>query len=199
MKIVCEIEGRTPLMLNRFPDEDGISHAPGGKEVYGQKLTPEQECLKKLYIGKDGVPYVPAANVLGCIREGGKFHKLGRTKITTRDSSLIPAFVEVQPQCIPIISDGGWSVDARMVCNQATKGRFIVHRPLFHTWKLAFDVELDEELPADLLYDVMVTAGKRCGLGTFTPRCKGPFGRFSVLKFDKRKERTPVSKTASVA
>lgn len=197
MEIHVVIEGRNSLMLNRFPDEDGITPGGASKQVYAGKATPEEECEKKLYLMDNGKPYIPASMMLACIREGGRYHKIGREKVTTRDRSLVPAFVEIEPMCIKIISDGGWSVDSRPVCNQATKGRFMAHRPIFHDWKLEFTIELDEEMATELLYDIIVSAGKRCGLGTFTPRCKGPFGRFNVTAYKKKRKRSIIDKKAS--
>lgn len=99
MLIEVEVTGEEPLMLNRFTTEAAMDATHGTRTAHrGEKLSPEDQCRAALYIGTNGhsgKPIVPRNNLLKCLMEGGKFHKLGTTKLTTRDSSLIPAFVRI--------------------------------------------------------------------------------------------------------
>lgn len=103
-------------------------------------------------------------------------------------SSLIPACVDIEGVCIPIISDKGWTVDTRPVRIPATGGRILAHRPCFFDWKLPFELELDTDVvTVPLLREIIDIAGKRIGLGDYRPDCKGPFGKFVVTKWQEKK------------
>jgi hypothetical protein len=194
MKINVTIEGKTPLLCNRFGDQEQMDATNGTRLVNkGERGSPKEQAEKKLYLGCDGKTLmIPQPNMFRCIIDAGKFFKNGKSKVTTVKTSLIPACLELaghdNPLEIPVISKDGWTVDTRAVRIPATGGRIQAHRPCFHDWQLSFLLELDEtEMSEKLLRDIVDAAGKKIGLGDFRPDCKGPFGKFVVIEWKKLK------------
>jgi hypothetical protein len=144
-------------------------------------LSPREDADDRLHKTEKGVAIMPGPNLLACFREGGKFFKQGRSKVTTQKSSLVPACLGIDEMYVDIASKGGWKVDTRPVRIPATGGRILRHRPCFDDWTLKFSITLDTDvLGVNLVRDIVDTAGKRVGLCDFRPDCRGPFGRFRV-------------------
>jgi len=187
MKMIhATIEGTTPLLCNRFTDAAQLAATSGNKlAVLGDKGTPLEQARSKLYVGLDGQPIIPQPNVFRCLMDAGKYFKHGKSKITTQKSSLLPACLEILGVELPIEHREPWTVDTRAVRIPSTGGRILCHRPCFHDWRISFMLRVDTELIAPrLVRELVDAAGKRVGLGDFRPDCKGPFGKFVVIKWD---------------
>jgi hypothetical protein len=114
----------------------------------------------------------------------GIFFKLGKSKVTTQKSSLIPAYLEVEGIEFPVTHKEPWTVDTRAVVIPSTGGRILCHRPCFHDWKIKFAVNVDTDMmPVKMVRELLDAAGKRIGLGDFRPARKGPFGKFVVVEW----------------
>lgn len=187
MLIGITIEGRSPLICNRFSDAaaEAATNGTRGSSAGSDRGTPQEIAEGKLYKSAAGVPFIPGPNVFSAIIAAGRFFKNGKSQITTAKSSLIPAAVVVQDVEIPIVTKGGWSVDSRPVRIPATGGRILAFRPIFYDWSLTFSVDLDEkEINAKLFRQIVDAAGSKVGLGDFRPACRGPYGRFDVTNWD---------------
>lgn len=185
-RIAIELTGVTPMLWNRFTDEAAQGATEGTRNATPEdRGSAREQAEKKIEYGLDGkTPVVPQPALLALIREGGRFFKVGRNKVTTQKNSLIPAAVEIEQVTADIIANEPWDVDTRPVRIPATGGRILCHRPCWHDWKVAFELELDTDLlSAKLLREIVDAAGKRIGLGSFRPDCKGPFGRFKVTSW----------------
>jgi len=184
------IEGITPILLNRFSDEAAAkATSQTGSSLVGNKGTPKQQAVKKLYLDEAKKSCVPGPNVFRCLIDAGKYFKNGKSKVTTLKSSLIPACIELHELMIPIVSKEGWQVDTRPVRIPATGGRILAHRPSYNDWKLSFTLTVDEEMmDVALVRDIVDAAGRRVGLGDFRPDCKGPFGKFVVTSWKNGKK-----------
>lgn len=184
--INVRIEGITPLICNRFTDQAQQTATSGNRSsVIGERLTPREDAEERLYVNGNADPIIPQPNLLKCLMEGGKYFKMGKSKVTTIKSSIIPACVMILPASIDIEHKEPWEVDTRPVRIPSTGGRILRHRPMFNDWALEFSIELDEEIMSlKLLREVVDTAGKRIGLGDFRPETKGPYGRFVVTKWE---------------
>lgn len=184
--ITIEIQGITPLLLNKFTDEAQQKATSGNTVSFtGDRGTPREQAESKLYLDNDGKTYVmPAPNLFRCLIDAGKFFKAGKSKVTTIKSSLIPACVDLHGIAIPIKSKEGWDVDTRPVRIPSTGGRILCHRPVFNDWTMKFEVTLDTSLIGIKLFrEIVDAAGRRIGLGDFRPDCKGPFGKFVVTSW----------------
>ena len=187
--ITIRIEGKTPLICNRFHDEAAMNSSSGTRSsAVGERGSPKAQAEKKLYVGLDGKTLmIPQPNVMRCIIDGGSFFKAGKSKVTTQKSSLIPACVDIAGVEIALISKEGWAVDTRAVRIPATGGRILAHRPMFNDWALEFTLGLDDTvMTSGLLREIVDAAGSRIGLGDFRPACKGPFGKFVVTKWTEK-------------
>lgn len=186
MFITIEIQGITPLICNRFTDEAAMASTNGdrGSSAGMDRGTPQEIATAKLYVGLNGKPMIPSPNLLRSIVDGGAHTKLGKKQVTTARSSLLYACLSIDAAEVAIIHDQPWKVDTRPVRIPSTGGRILTHRPMFDDWKLAFEVELDTSiLNAKLLRQIVDDAGKRVGLGDFRPVCKGPFGKYLVVRW----------------
>lgn len=189
MRFKVRIEGKTPLLCNKFFDEAAMAATNGTRmSSIGDKGTPREQAEKKVYIGNDGKPMIPQPNLFKCLIDAGSFFKNGKSKITTQKSSLIPACIELPGVEFSIIHKEPWQVDTRAVCIPSTGGRILCHRPCFHDWALEFEIESDGTIPPKLLRDIVDAGGARVGLGDFRPSRKGPFGKFVVTKWVQEKE-----------
>lgn len=182
MYITVTLRGISPLIVNRFTEEEALAATAMSRSTKkGAQRTPEEICESKLYKSDDGVIGMPTMNVLASIRDAGKYFKSGKRQLSTNETSMIPAFVTPTHIFTPLIHQQKWRVDARAIVNPATKGRKLGYRPVFEDWKLTVELDFsDDEFDAGLLRQVVDAAGKRCGLGDFRPSRKGPFGRFVV-------------------
>ena len=178
------IEGITPLLMNRFTEENEIRISSGSAPAtIGCKGTPREQAQKTAYIDNDGMLYVPGPNVFRCLIEAGKYIKVGKCKATTQKSSMIPAGISLQEIVLPFGTDN-FEVDSRSVVIPSTGGRIMKHRARLDEWKLTFTLDVDETM-FDLRFVRQLTddAGRRIGLGDFRPDRKGPFGKFKVINW----------------
>jgi hypothetical protein len=183
------IDHESPLLLNRFTEEDALK-VEGGTSVVavGSRGTPRERAEKRLYLGASGHPMMPGPNIYRAIVDAGRFHKAGKEKITTSRSSLVPAGIWLLETEVPI-TPGTWEVDSRAVVNPATGGRMMAHRPRFDVWCLGFTLQYDEKMFSEKIVRQLVDdAGQRIGLGDYRPARKGPFGRFKVVHWEQLKK-----------
>lgn len=186
LTIAIEVSGISPLICNKFSDKaaEAATNGTRGASSAADRGTPLEIAAAKLYIGHDEEPMIPQPNLLRCLVDGGKFHKVGKSQLTTQTGSMLFACLFIEATEIPIEHRQPWKVDTRAVVIPATKGRILTHRPMFDDWRLAFEVQLDTSLcSAKLLRQVVDDAGSRIGLGDFRPSKKGPYGRFCVTSW----------------
>lgn len=190
MKVKVKIEGKTPLLMNRFTEEAAQSVPGGSKQttavVKSKNATPREQAEPKLYLSSDGSgdPILPGQNLYRAIIDAGTFHKAGKKQLTTTKSSLIPAGILMEDiECK--LEAAPWEVDSRPVVNPSTGGRMICHRPRFDKWQTTFTIEVDETMfSVSLVRDLVDDAGKKIGVCDFRPSRKGLFGRFVVVGWD---------------
>ena len=186
MKLQIEITGKTPLLLHRFTDEDQLAASAGSRSSIANDSNPARdEAAKSLYLDEQGRSIMPGPNIFRSLIDAGKFHKVGRTKVTTLKSSLVAAAASIEEFVVPIESAGDWKVDTRPVRIPATGGRILRHRPCYDDWRLRFTLNLDVAVISEkLMREIMDDAGNKIGLGDFRPDCKGPFGKFAVTRWE---------------
>jgi hypothetical protein len=195
IEIKCVIQGISPLLMNRFTDEAAMEATKGsrGSSKAKKKLSPLEDARSRLYLSEETKrPIIPGPCIFASIREAGKYFKIGRSQITTRDSSMVPGCLIIREIGCEILQKGAeknggakWHVDTRPVRILSTGGGVNRHRPIFHEWGAEFHMILDDEImDVDLLRELVDTAGKRLGLLDFRPQRKGPYGRFVVIHWE---------------
>lgn len=128
---------------------------------------------------------IPQPNLMRCLVEGGRFHKAGKSQLTTSKSSHLYACVDIEGAEIELQHKQPWKVDTRAVRIPSTGGRILAHRPMFDDWSLQFVVDLDTTIVGAKVFRMIVDdAGKRIGLGDFRPATKGPYGKFVVTLWE---------------
>lgn len=187
LDIVITIDGVTPLLMHSFTDADQMAASSGTRSAAANadRGTAKEQAASHLYLSSDRKTIIiPQPNIFACIMAGGKFHKAGKSKITTQKTSLIPACVFFNETEFPLKHDG-WQVDTRAVRIPSTGGRIQRHRPMFEKWGITFSLQLDNsEMSERLLRQIVDDAGNKIGLGDFRPETKGPYGRFKVTKWE---------------
>lgn len=176
------ISGVSPLLMHAFTDEAAMAATMGerGTHVASRDDLPREKARAHLYHSPDGTIIVPGPNLLAALVDAGRLHKLGKSKLTTNKSSLVPAYLGIEEVYIPI-TPAEWEVDVRPICIPATGGRILRYRPRFDQWALTFTLQLlDADMTAGLARGILDDAGTKIGLGDFRPARKGPFGRFKV-------------------
>ena len=181
MQIKITIQGISPLLMNRFTEESEqkVSNGTSLVSVSG-KGTPREQATKKAYKDEGDNLIIPGPNIYAAIVDAGKFHKTGKTKITTGRSSLIPAGIFMVDAFVPL-GTKHFEVDSRSVVIPSTGGRIMCHRPRLDKWQCTFNLEVDTAMFDEGIVRLLVDdAGRKVGLGDFRPSRKGPFGRFVV-------------------
>lgn len=170
--ITVEVEGRTPLLMHRYPlePEKGID-----------KATREEQAEYAAYRNVNGDLYVPSIALQRALVSGATYSKgKGRASL----QKPVAACVQVTPMEL-LLGATKYEIDSRRVVVPSTKGAIVRHRPKIVNWKLKFDLEYDPELiSADQMRAVVDDTGSRVGLLDFRPEKKGPFGRFMVTRWD---------------
>lgn len=182
MLIKITIQGTSPLLMNAFTDAAAANTGTSAALV-GSKGTPREQAARKVYADEAGNLFIPGPNIFSCLIAAGKFHKAGKSKVTTLKTSLIPAGITVVDLAC-LLGTKKFEVDSRSVVIPATGGRIMCHRPRLDQWQTTFTLDLDESMFSPQFVRAIVDdAGKKVGLGDFRPDRKGPFGRFVVTKW----------------
>jgi hypothetical protein len=183
MQIEVKLAGITPLIMNSFHDAAAQAATNGTRSsaAGADRGTPQEIAAKKIYRDLDGRPCIPQPNLIRCIVDGGTYHKVGKSQVTTQAKSMLFGCMDIPAATIPLEHRQEWVVDTRAVVVPATKGRILAFRPMFHDWALSFVIDLDATICSPkLLRQIVDDAGQRVGLGDFRPARKGPYGRFRV-------------------
>jgi hypothetical protein len=192
MIIDIVIEGITPVIFDRFYDALLVGR-DSGTTNRGTELTPLEQAKSKLYLDAEEKPYVPNTYIFACIIAAGRFIKVGKRQLSTRDETIIPSFLSLIGTQYPIESRSGWRVDGRGVVNPTTGGRVMCYRPMFDDWRLSFSVDLDErEGKPAIVRELVDRAGRAVGIGVMRPSRKGPYGQFKVIHWVEKRVESPV-------
>jgi hypothetical protein len=189
--VLVSVEGIAPLMQHRYPLPDFGDLSKGGKKKTGEQDY-SQEWREYLYLSPEGDIYQPATHFDGAMVKAAAGYKIqGARGKTYKD--LFKGNVFVSPDAIyhgvkvpdelDADADKPLYLDVRPVVIQ--RARVVRVRPCFSAgWKLDFEITvLDDQLPKNVLNEVLTLAGRTVGVGDFRPR----FGRFMVTRFEDAK------------
>lgn len=201
MFIEILIVGKSPLLFNRMSETELLGlRKPGGKKskTAPRPELPRDEAEPKLYVTKEGKPYLPIEHLFACLVAAGQMVRLdGRRQMSTAKSTMLPAFLTLLDPFLPLIDPGArgnnpppsWEVDMRKGTNPNGGEAVCIVRPRFDRWGFRCNVEVDEnEIGEPVIRELFDKAGSRIGLGDFRPSRKGPFGRWQVNEWKKGKE-----------
>ena len=172
-----KIKGIVPLMHNRYPlDAMQITK----KKPKGTLFNPIDEVEKCLYKDTEGKIYQPSDHIEGAlIQVGSTISVPGQGKKTYKDQ--MKTNIAVLPNEIYFTEANDYKTDVRLCVIPATRGRIPVARPRWDNWTLEFTLRVFDEtlLNGETLKELLETAGKTKGIGTYRPK----FGRFEVIQF----------------
>lgn len=170
--VTVTIKGESPLLMHAFP------LVP--IEAIEKKSAQEQAELAAYRDPETKGLYIPGVALQRALVAGASFSK-GKGRATLQKP--VAACVLVTPERIGL-GVKTFVIDTRPVVVPATKGRVLRHRPRLDTWQVSFSVDYDDTLITESqLRRVVDDTGKNVGLLDFRPEKKGPFGRFTVTKW----------------
>ena len=180
IEVKVRIDGTSPLLLHKFPEVP----VPAGFE----KKPPQEQCEYLVWRGKNGGLVFPAFNLGRSFAGGGKYVK---SKGRATCYGLFPGAVEVLgvgPDGPGMINLGvkDFVVDSRAVVNKVTGGRVLRHRAKLDSWQMECLVRIEDGyIGHDQVKASVTHAGIMVGVGDYSPRCSGIFGKFVIGAWEK--------------
>jgi len=165
-KWTVTIRGTKPLIFN---NPASMNVPKGGKEVPVEAM---------LYLNKKGQLIQPALHVIQMIKDSAY-------KIHRKNGMLVNAYLEVEPEEI-VHKNQNWEIfESQVVID---KSRITKKRPMLKEWELTFTViSLNpKELTGEIIREALDYAGTFNGLGDWSPRKGGRYGRFEVVRFEEQ-------------
>ena len=186
VQLKVTLRGVSPLLMNKIDEATLLNlRRPGGKRAKTAERPelPRDEAATKVYITRDGHPYLPTENMLACLIAAGQFVRLdGKRQVSTAKSTTLPAFLSLDDELLLLKGEHQWETDIRPGRNPNGGEMVCLVRPRFDAWEFDVNCTVDlDEISMALVRQLFDTAGKRIGLGDFRPSRKGPFGKFSVI------------------
>lgn len=183
----CVIKGTSPLLINRFKEQDEVVEAvkKSTKKDYG---TPREQAEATAYRDeKTQKIWIPTSWVTGAIRTVASDYKLPGTRKSVKSISggaVVPVTEKAYFEEDYKVSDV--EIDSRPVVIQ--RARIMRHRARLEEWSVRCVLEIDDEiLPVDHVHAILNDSGRRAGLGDFRPQKGGPFGRFAIVSWKEKK------------
>ncbi len=173
-KILVKIRGTTPLLFNKFTEEES-----GGRAK--KKYVDKEEAEKRVYRSKKGKKnlYLPSIWLHKSIISASSFYSIGRKSAAT----ILAGTVRIEPEEIDF-GVNKYEIDKQPVVVQ--RARIMRVRPkLAKGWKATFEIVYNEKYfnKPDMLKDILIESGERIGIGDSRPQKKGFNGCFEVIEF----------------
>lgn len=184
--ITLTIKGISPLLINRFKENDEITEAvkKSGKKDYG---TPRHQAELTAYCDEPrtakSLLWVPSTWIMGSIATIASDYKIPGSRKSVKSVSggaILP--IEEKLFFNEKHTLGKVEIDSRPVVIQ--RSRIMRHRARLEKWSLDIVLELDDSIiPVDSFHQILIDAGKRAGIGDFRPPKGGSFGRFVITSW----------------
>ena len=177
-----QITGVCPMLFHRYDCAEVERRSKAAKNSRDRKSDPVESYV---YRCSDGTIGVPGAAVKGALVQAARYESDPRSKRKSA-SDLFRAGLSVMPEIASLGKETWDYLDQRPV--QVQRGRITRVRPaVLEGWKLKYEilVHQPEYISPTWLYEVLVRAGRACGICDYRP----DFGRFMATKFDVVEER----------
>lgn len=190
-------QGGSPLLLDAMaPDMIVDVLIRGERKPPDRTASLRDMATKKIYFdptdpeGKKQALGFPTMNLYACLAEAARGIKVGRGGISTADSTKLFAFLEIDREFLRFADDTPWVHDVRRGMQKAGSGPGTavgIVRPKFKEWKTEFVMTLKLHELGGLterhVFDMFLLAGSAIGLCSFRGGCRGPFGKFQLIKW----------------
>ena len=184
VKIQVECQGKSPLLMQAMSVETIVNVLIRRQRQPAKTDLSLEEMAETCLYRENGNIGIPATNLFSCLIEAGRHVAFsGKTKISTKDSTLLPSFLSIEEMFLPLTGAGKWKPDVRR--GQMKDGTAVgIVRPMFKEWgfKVTLMVDLSETTEATVKR-LLEIAGRRVGLCSFRPQKRGPFGQFKISKW----------------
>lgn len=179
------VKQRTPYMQDQMHDESLEQFEKTGKgnsKTHDVSLPDYERALSACYLNKAGEHYIPAEHLIGCFINAGKRVKRNKRSM----SEMVAGTWDIQPMqiIIPVFDE----IDKRSAFNTKIKARILKIRPKWSIYKVSFTIHIDDEITSEMVRNIIEIGGNEIGIGSFTPRHKGKFGRFELVDFKEIKK-----------
>lgn len=179
-----EIKGKTPYMQHRMNDQKLDEWEKKRHKIIERPDVASDDLKRALMVSyeDDKGFFIPSEHVLGSLINAGKMvkSKVGNAKKSM--ANIVAGMFYVSPAKLYLRDD--FVVDKRSAVNHAIKGRVIVIRPKWESWSVKFTLNVDNDsITSETVKEIITNAGQYVGIGSFTPRQNGMFGRFELTKF----------------
>lgn len=190
----CKIEGITPLLQHRMPEDVlfGLLGAKTERKKDKEIRTPRELAKRYAYLNKDGSSYIPSAYISGAIASvSGDYkqkHSIRKSLKYIISGVFRPVDEHIQLKSKDHKPLKKFEVDIRRG-NNFQRGAVAVCRPRFDKWYAEFEVQIDDSLVAsETCLHMLQDAGKRAGIGSFRVQKGGYFGQFIVTHWKESKK-----------
>lgn len=184
MKVIkLKIKGVSPLLINRFKENDEVKEAvkKSTKKDYG---TPREQAEATAYRDEDTQKiWIPSTWITGAFRSIASDYKMPGSRKSVK-SVAGGVLVPLEEKCY---FDEGYKVkdveiDSRPCVIQ--RARIMRHRARLENWTISAEIQIDDEIvPVADVHQILNDAGRRAGMGDFRTQKGGPFGRFQITEW----------------
>jgi hypothetical protein len=191
-KVSVSIEGVAGILQHAFGQAQlNTLRTPAKKRTGKQDYS--LEWMDTMYLNHEGLVCQPASHIEGAMTKAAASFKMSGRK-TWKDA--VRGYCFVEPDMIPHRYNGGFveAPDETLIENPTDNlsvsiMRVVVQRAavarsrllIAPGWKLDFKINVvDDQLPPDVLVQILEEAGRAVGIGDYRPR----YGRFQVVKFE---------------
>lgn len=182
----ARVEGITPLLFNAMSMQQLLNMRDKVKAPKNApKPTPREEADSKVHRMPDGDPHVPVTMAMSCFIAAGQFCRLdGKRQVSTAKSTVLPGLLTIEDRYLPL-TPKAYEVDVQQGRNPNGGEAVCIVRPRFDEWGFDLTLKVDQsEIALATIRELVDIAGNRIGLGDFRPKCKGTFGRFTVVRWE---------------
>lgn len=189
---MVRLENVSPMLMNPATEEllNDLEFGAKGRGNVNKDISSKEKAERKIIRNEDGQIGIPAEYLFSCLREAGRHVPYtAKGKISTKESTLLPAFLDIKELFFPFENqDAEWKVDRRkgMLRSSATPVAVTIVRPRFDKWSCQLTIEVDTNketgIAPEKIRELFDKAGKMIGLGDFRPAKNGVFGRFRVAE-----------------
>ena len=181
-KYKVKIVGKTPYMQHRMDDQKLEEWEKNRKLIIERDDVAKEDSVRAefhSYNDKDGF-YIPSEHIKGALINAGAMvkSKVGNSKKSMKNIVAGMFFIDQDKMRLP----KNYVIDKRSAVNRNIKARVISIRPKWEEWKAEFDLAVDNDtITIETIKEIVVNAGNYIGIGSFSPRNNGMFGRFEVV------------------
>lgn len=192
--VTVVVKGLSPVLMHRYTAEAEAATQAKTRTVNIKTEDPREVAERSAYRDESGGLVLPTTMFVAAIRDAGNNHK---QKGSRRSLKYVIGAAVFGPEEFAKLVDPETGkqlkqieVDTRRVVIRATGGAVPRTRARVNSWGAVFQLEIAEDvLDLDTVRQLLGEAGQRQGVGDFRPGKFGPFGRFSIVKWDVMTER----------